>query len=177
MPQLDTQSTSSPASKLAAVRAEDLGLLILRLAFGLALASHGAQKLFGWFNGNGLDRTSGFFEKLGYEPGGAFAALAGASELGGGLLLAAGLFMPLASAIVLGVMLNAVAAEWDGGFYGGYELPLLYAAVAVVLALTGPGRHSLDQGRPWARQGLPWAGLSVALGLGTALLTLIYKGM
>jgi putative oxidoreductase len=29
----------------------DVGLLIARLVFGLLLAAHGCQKLFGWFGG------------------------------------------------------------------------------------------------------------------------------
>jgi len=34
-----------------------IGILILRLAVGLTLAAHGAQKLFGWFGGYGLTGT------------------------------------------------------------------------------------------------------------------------
>ena len=42
----------------------DEGLLVARVALGLLMAAHGAQKLFGWFGGYGLDGTGGFFESL-----------------------------------------------------------------------------------------------------------------
>jgi putative oxidoreductase len=55
-----------------------LGLLIIRLVFGLTFAGHGTQKLFGWFGGHGLAGTSGFMESLGLKPGRPFAIVAGA---------------------------------------------------------------------------------------------------
>ena len=70
---------------------QDLGILIIRLVFGAAMAAHGTQKLFGWFGGHGLEATGGFFERLGFRPGIRFAAAAGLSETGGGVLLALGL--------------------------------------------------------------------------------------
>src|SRR5665213_371156 len=72
-----------------------LPLLIVRLVIGLGFASHGAQKLFGWFGGYGLAGTGGFFESIGFKPGKLFAGAAGASELIGGLLLALGLGGPI----------------------------------------------------------------------------------
>lgn len=47
----------------------DIALLLIRLAVGLTLAAHGAQKLFGWFGGHGLAGTAGFLESLGSGPG------------------------------------------------------------------------------------------------------------
>ena len=64
------------------------GLLLLRVVLGLTLAAHGAQKLFGWFGGYGLDGTGGFLESIGFKPGRRNAFMAGATEAGGGLLLA-----------------------------------------------------------------------------------------
>lgn len=126
----------------------DAGLLLLRLFVGIPMATHGAQKLFGWFGGYGLKGTGGFFESIGFRPGVSFAALAGLSELGGGLLLAFGLLTPFGAAAVFAAMLVAViSVHWKNGFYGqnnGYELAYLYGLVAVVLAITGSGKFSLD---------------------------------
>ena len=126
----------------------DTGLLLLRLFIGLPMAAHGAQKLFGWFGGYGLKGTGGFFDGIGFQPGTTFAAIAALSELGGGILLAVGLLTPFGSAAVLAAMIvAAISVHWKQGFFGqnnGYELPYLYAVVALVLALTGSGRFSLD---------------------------------
>ncbi len=125
----------------------DQGLLIARLVLGVLMAAHGAQKLFGWFGGYGLDGTSGFFANLGFRPARLFAAAAGAGEIAGGLLLALGLFGPVGGAIVLSIMIvAAVTVHWNQGVFApaGIELPLLYAAGGVALSLTGPGRFSMD---------------------------------
>lgn len=124
------------------------GLLIGRLVLGLAMAAHGAQKLFGWFGGPGLTEIGGFFEMLGFRPGRPFAAAASASEITGGLLVALGLLGPVGPALVVSVMVvAAIAVHWKSGFFAannGIELPTLFATGGVLLALTGPGRFSLD---------------------------------
>jgi putative oxidoreductase len=126
----------------------DLGILIIRVLFGVALAAHGSQKLFGWFGGYGLKGTGGFFEQLGFRPGVPFVAAAGLSEFGGGVLLALGLFTPFGAAAVLSAMLTAiVSVHLKNGFFAmgnGFELPFLYAVAAFALAFTGPGVFSLD---------------------------------
>lgn len=153
----------------------DGGLLFLRLVFGLVLASHGAQKLFGWFGGGGVKGTGMFFRSLGFEPGQFWAVVAGLTEFVGGLLLAAGLLWPLGPAMVIGVMLVAAFATSKQGFYGGYETPLMFAAAGAGLAFTGPGRYSLDEGRPWRRTGDVWGWAAVGLGVIGALIALLLK--
>ena len=124
------------------------GLLLARAVVGLLMGAHGAQKLFGWFGGYGLDGTGQFFEALGFRPGRFFAGVAAASEVAGGVLLAFGLFSPFAAALMLSVMIvAAVSVHWQHGVFAasnGIEVPLLYGTVAAALALTGPGRYSLD---------------------------------
>ena len=124
------------------------GLLVARLVLGLLLAAHGSQKLFGWFGGHGLAGTGGFLESLGFHPGRTFALAAGLAEVGGGLLLALGFLGPIGPALVVSVMLvAALTVHRSGGLFAmtnGVELPLLYAAGAIALALTGPGAYSID---------------------------------
>ena len=64
------------------------GLLVVRLVFGLMMAGHGAQKLFGWLGGYGIAGTAGFFEQIGFRPGRLMAAAAGFGEFASGLLIA-----------------------------------------------------------------------------------------
>ena len=124
------------------------GLLVARLVFGLLMVAHGTQKLFGWFGGYGLAGTGGFFETIGFRPGRTFAAAASLAEITGGLLLALGFLGPLGPALMISVMIvAAISVHWKNGLFAaanGVEVPLLYAAGAVALALTGPGLFSLD---------------------------------
>jgi putative oxidoreductase len=126
----------------------ETALLIARLVFGLSMSAHGAQKLLGWFGGHGLTATGAFLEQIGFRPGRVFAALASATEVIAGLLTAFGLLGPIGPALMVSVMIvAAVTVHWSNGFFAttnGIELPLLYATVAVVLALIGPGAYSLD---------------------------------
>lgn len=126
----------------------DAGLVIARLVFGLLMAAHGTQKLFGWFGGYGLTAVSGYFESLGFRPGRVFALAASVTEITGGLLVAAGFLGPIGPALVLSVMIvAALTVHAPHGLFAannGIEVPLLYAAAAVALGLTGPGTYSLD---------------------------------
>jgi putative oxidoreductase len=131
------------------VGASDLGLLVLRLAAGGLLAGHGAQKLFGWFGGHGLEGTGGFLETMGLRPGKTWALLAGLSEFGGGTLTSLGLLHPLGPLATLGAMTIA-AIDVHGGKpiwaqEGGAELPVTNIAAALALTLCGPGAFSLDR--------------------------------
>src|SRR5438128_11216756 len=96
----------------------DLGLLLLRLTVGLTLAAHGAQKLFGWFAGPGLDATGTILETLGFHPGRRHALMAGLVEADGGLLLALGWLTPIAAAVALSVMFVAgMSVHVKQGFF------------------------------------------------------------
>ncbi|MEE1782466.1 DoxX family protein [Streptomyces sp. SP17BM10] len=158
--------------------AYDVGLLILRLVLGLTMAAHGSQKLFGWFGGGGIEGTGKFFTASGYPAGNAMAVVAGLTEGMGGLALAIGLLTPLAGAAVLGTMINAIAVTWGGGFFApqGDEYPVLIAAGAAALALTGPGRYAVDRFLPVVRaHRLAYGAAAVVVGLATAGLTLLIR--
>ena len=145
----------------------DLGLLLLRLVIGGLLVGHGAQKLFGAFGGHGLEGTGGFFASIGFRPGKPMAFVAGLTELGAGVLLILGLLTPLASAGVIGTLLVAGSVHAGKGLWavnGGYELPLVYALLGAVLALTGPGAYSLDA-LSGLQPSLVWGAGAIVLGL------------
>ncbi|MEV3872090.1 DoxX family membrane protein [Streptomyces sp. NPDC049906] len=125
----------------------EIGLLLLRLALGGLLFGHGAQKMFGWFGGLGLDRTGGVFSSWGLRPGRTMAFFAAASEITAAALLVLGLLSPLAAAMTCGTLIVAGSVNASKGLWaqtGGFELPLLYAVVGAALGFTGPGEWSLD---------------------------------
>jgi len=126
---------------------QDLGLLLLRLGTGGVLAAHGSQKLFGWFGGGGIEGAGAAMEAMGYSPGRQSATMAGLAEAGGGALLALGLATPAAGAAAAGAMVGAATVSRPNGFFaaaGGYEYAASLALTAAGLAITGPGRVSLD---------------------------------
>jgi putative oxidoreductase len=136
------------ASLSPEVTAVSIGLLLLRLVVGLAMAAHGSQKLFGWFGGHGLAGTGGFFEMLGFKPGRMFALAAGATETLSGVLLAAGFLGPIGPALMLSVMIvAALTVHWKNGYFAtsnGIELPVMFGVAAIALAFTGYGQFSID---------------------------------
>lgn len=111
------------------------------------MIAHGAQKLFGWFGGGGLEGTAQGMEAMGFQPGKPHAIAAGLNETTSGALLLAGFATPPAGAVAAGTMGVAAAVHLPSGFFaqqGGYEYPAGLALAAAALALTGPGRISLD---------------------------------
>ncbi len=147
-----------------------LGITVLRATVGGIFFAHGAQKLFGWFGGHGLEATGQAFDSMGMKPGRRNALLAGAAEAGGGALIATGFLTPLGSAAVIGVMDQAVrSVHKEKGFFvteGGYEYNLALVVAAVAIADAGPGPVSLDRVLGTERSGPLWA--LAALGAGLA---------
>ncbi|MDP2291631.1 MAG: DoxX family protein [Actinomycetota bacterium] len=150
----------------------DLGLLLLRLVFGVFLAYHGYNKVFG---GGGLAGTARWFGSIGMKWPLWQARLAAATEIGAGLMFAAGLLTPLAAAGIVGVMVVAIVVEhWKVGFFifkpnQGWEYCASIAVVAVAVGTMGAGRWSLDRAFDLELTG--WTGAVVVLvaGIGGAL--------
>lgn len=133
----------APLAQAASPFAEPM----LRAAVGLLLVPHGAQKLFGWFGGYGLEATSQFFAtKLGLP--GWMALAAGTIEFFGGLLLTAGFATRAIAAMVAGIMFVAVfMVHLGAGFFwtdGGVEYPLLWGVAALYFVIRGSGPYSAD---------------------------------
>ena len=122
--------------------------LILRIPVGLILAAHGAQKLFGWFGGYGLEGPGQWMASIGLEPGYLMALLAGSAEFFGGLALVLGLLTRPAALVSALTMLVAIfSVHISNGLFmsnNGYEYALTLFAVTVALTLQGGGRFSLD---------------------------------
>ena len=143
----------------------DVILLGSRLVLGAYLSVHGAQKLFGAFGGPGLDKAGAGFERIGLTPGRPMAALAGATELGGGLLTAAGIADPAGPLAIIGAMTVASVTHRASGPLAanrGFELPLTNLATAATLVASGPGRLRLSP--PLSRK------LTAAVAAGGALM-------
>jgi putative oxidoreductase len=123
--------------------------LPVRVAAGVIFAAHGAQKLFGWFGGYGLEGTGGWMASIGLEPGMLMAALAGGAEFFGGLALALGLLVrPAAMVLALTMVVAIVTVHLANGLFmanNGYEFGLALLAVSVSLAIRGAGSVSADQ--------------------------------
>lgn len=124
------------------------GALALRIPVGVIFAAHGAQKLFGWFGGYGLDGTGQFFGSVGLNPGYLMALLAGASEFFGGLALVIGVLVrPAAAALAFAMLIAIFAVHIGNGFFidkGGYEYALALFAASLSLLFSGGGRFSVD---------------------------------
>jgi putative oxidoreductase len=127
---------------------EAIGLLIIRVIVGLYFAAHGAQKAFGWFGGNGPEKTGAFFEAIGIRPGKTMAIFAGIGEFIGGILFAIGLLTPLSAILIIGPMIVAIkTVTGKNGIFiekNGIEYNLVLIAIALGIALIGPGTLSLD---------------------------------
>lgn len=151
----------------------DVGLLVLRLAIGPMLISHGWNKVFG---GGGLAGTAGWFESLGLRPGWLHARTAAFSELAVGALVTAGLLTGFASFGFVALMVVATLTDHRGKGYfvfkGGCEYTVLVATVAVSLSSLGPGSWSLDNALGWDLAGWEWAIVTAVGGVGAALLHL-----
>jgi putative oxidoreductase len=156
----------------------DVALLLARAALGASIASHGAQKQFGWFDGPGPEKAAGFFTGLGFTPGGTYRDAAVAGEIGGAVLTALGLGGPIGPLVVASTMLVAGrTVHAKNGFFmqkNGYELTSTYGIAALALAASGPGRFSLDAAFGWDEAlGKPWVlalGIAGALAAGLAVL-------
>ena len=132
------------------ITSTDTGLdtLPLRVGAGVIFAAHGAQKLFGWFGGYGLEGTAGWMASIGLEPGLLMAAMAGSAEFFGGLLLIVGLLVrPAALMLAITMLVAIVTDHLPNGLFmsnNGYEFGLALLVISVGLVFRGAGSLSAD---------------------------------
>lgn len=125
----------------------DIASLLLRLALGLCIFLHGANK---WKSSESRRGTAGWFASIGMRHSKIQAAMAAFTEMVGGLLLVAGLFVPTAAAAILATMVVAiVVAHRRSGFFifnegQGWEYCAMLGVVALAISGLGGGRVSLD---------------------------------
>jgi putative oxidoreductase len=142
-------------------------LLLLRLSLAALMFGHAAQKLFGWFRGNGITKHGEIFESMGLKPGRVMVAFAGLTELAGLTLVASGFLTTLGATMLLATMIVAAAALFHNGVWahlGGYEVALTYGLIAIVIMISGPGAYSIDALIGLEFSGITWAlaGMAVA---------------
>ncbi|VVB56946.1 DoxX [uncultured archaeon] len=125
---------------------KNLGLLALRLALALFIL-HGVQKL------TSLDATAKFFGSVGIPAPGLMAMVVGCIELFGGIAVLLGLGTRYAGVLLTFVMLGAIATTAVSGVLSAglpmgllnMDLEWVYLFAAIAVALTGPGKYSIDK--------------------------------
>lgn len=117
---------------------------ILRVVLGFLIASHGWQKFNEWT----ITGTQGAFAQMGIPAADIAAPVIATLELVGGIALILGLATrPVAALLVLDMLGAIILVHASAGVFveaGGYELVLILGAAALALALSGPGKLSLD---------------------------------
>jgi len=125
------------------------GALALRIPVGIIFVAHGAQKLFSWFGGYGLEGTGQWMDSIGLSPGYLMALLAGGTEFLGGLALIIGLLVRPASAALAFAMLIAIfSVHFQNGLFmsnNGYEFALALLAASASLLFRRAGHASADR--------------------------------
>ena len=131
--------------------AADCALIVARATLAVIFIYHGSRRLFGSFDGAGLDASARYFEHVaGLSPGHLWATLSGLTEFVGGIALAVGLFARLAGlGIFVDMMMAIITVTWSNGINAtggkqGYELNLALGVLALMIAFFGAGRFSLD---------------------------------
>ena len=122
----------------------------LRLSMGVFFIGHGAQKVFGSFNGPGWAKWTSMSQAVPFtfmQPPRVWLAAAALSELVGGILILLGLLTRFGAFLILCTMLTAIKLLWPAGFFGptGIELPVAFLASALALLIGGGGQASIDQ--------------------------------
>lgn len=152
------------------------GRVIARSLLGTVFAAHGVQKLFGWFDGPGLDGFSQLMEKTNMYPPKRNAVAAAVAETAGGVALAAGALTLVAATSLIATMLVAIRkVHLENGFFetkGGYEFNLTLIAGVLAVVDGGPGWPSVDSKLGIDCTGPAWALATLGAGAAGAALAM-----
>ena len=119
-----------------------IAALVLRVSLGTIFLAHGLLKVVVFT----LPGTVQFFDQAGFPGWSAYVVTA--LEVGGGLLLIAGVGVRWVSIALLPVLLGATSVHLDAGWVfsnanGGWEYPAFLTVATAVQALLGPGAYAL----------------------------------
>lgn len=124
-------------SNLSNAPGTDIGLLILRVFAGLALAfGHGLGKV------PPSEGFMGMVGNMGLPP--FFAWFSAIAEFGGGILLAIGLLTRPAALLIVLNMVTAIFLAHGGQGFSEREKALLFAFIALQFLFSGAGKYSVD---------------------------------
>ncbi|TWX64086.1 DoxX family protein [Colwellia demingiae] len=144
---MTTSKITSTFNKIIKTEAT-LSALPLRVLSGIIFAAHGAQKLFSWFGGYGLEGTGQWMDSIGMSPGFVMALLAGSAEFFGGLFLIVGLLTrPSAFVLAITMIVAILSVHIGNGLFmatNGYEFALSLLAITLALLIQGGGKYSID---------------------------------
>ncbi|WIE72811.1 DoxX family protein [Curtobacterium sp. MCJR17_020] len=120
-----------------------IGLTALRIVLGVVFIAHGAQKF-----AQGIPNVAQGFSGMGVPLADVAAPLVAGLELVGGVLLVLGIATRVVGVLLaVDMVVAGLLAHATAGFFsqdGGFEYVLVLAVGSLVVALTGPGRFSLD---------------------------------
>jgi putative oxidoreductase len=125
----------------------DLSMFLVRIIMGSVFTAHGAQKLFGMFDGIGLEGTARMVEGMGMPWAYGLASIWASIEFVGGIFLICGILARLsAGAVVFTMLVRMWKINTVYGFFiqdGGVEYNLLVMAACIPLILLGGGSWSV----------------------------------
>lgn len=120
----------------------DFAPMMLRVVLGLAFISHGYPKLF-----KTRDQIAQWLDSIGVTPGKFWVVVVGVVEFFGGIALVLGAWVELVGVLLAIIMLVAMwKVKWGKMGYivpGGWELDLIYLAIALSFLFTGAGAFSV----------------------------------
>lgn len=130
----------------------DISLLLIRFILGLSLTLHGAQKVFGLFGGDGMDKWVKYITSLNIPFTNMkftswMAKSAAIIELICGIFILTGIFIRYSSLVIIIFLLFAIKlAHLDKGYFlqnGGYEYALNLLVLSIILVLLGGGKYQV----------------------------------